>query len=73
MSTRVLISNGVKLALLLPILLGVPRSIGMLCLLGILSSLVVDYWLYRRDKALEPSRDDEPVHVPLPPSRQPRS
>ena len=71
MSTRFLAQNGVKLLLLLPILLGAPRTLQAMCLAGLLLSLVVDYKLYRRDRAeFDENNDDRIEPVPLPPSRR---
>ena len=70
MSPRVLASNGVKLLLLLPILLGAPQTVKVLCLAGLVVSLVVDLLLYRRDRAeLDSEQDSGVEHVPMPPSR----
>ena len=71
MSTRFLVSNGVKLLLILPILLGASQTVKLLCLVGLLLSLAVDVTLYRRDqKALAGEEEQDPsVHVPMPPQR----
>jgi hypothetical protein len=73
MSTRFLISNGVKLLLLLPILLGAPRTLQAVCLAGLVLSLIVDFLLYRRDRA---EFDEEAEYriepVPMPPARDQR-
>ncbi len=68
MSSRFLVSNGVKLLLLLPILLGAPRTLQAVCLAGLVLSLVVDFLLYRRDRAAFDEGDADRVEpVPLPP------
>ena len=70
MSARFLASNGIKLLLLLPILLGASQIIQAVCVAGLALSLVVDFLLYRRDKAAFPDEDDERIEpVPMPPSR----
>ena len=69
MSARFLASNGIKLLLLLPILLGASRTIQALCLAGLLLSLVVDFMLYRRDRAAFDEGEGNRIEpVPLPPS-----
>ena len=71
MSSRFLVSNGVKLLLLLPILLGAPQTIKAMCAAGLLLSLIVDYRLYRRDRAAFDADDEDRIEpVPLPPSRR---
>ena len=70
MSVRFLVSNGVKLLLLLPILFGASETVKAVCLAGLLLSLVVDFMFYRRDKAMFDDQNDARVKpVPLPPSR----
>ena len=69
MSARFLASNAVKIALLLPILLGAPQTIKAICVAGLLLSLLVDFALYRRDRAAFDDDDDNRVEpVPMPPS-----
>ena len=73
MSTRFLVSNGVKLLLLLPIIFGAPETVKALCLAGLVLSLVVDFLFYRRDRAAFEEEDDTRIEpVPLPPSRPQR-
>ena len=69
MSARFLISNGVKLLLLLPFLLGAPQTVKAICAAGLLLSLLVDFMLYRRDKTALGEDDANRVEpVPMPPS-----
>ncbi len=73
MSVRFLLQNGVKLVLLVPFLLGVSDTVKLICAIGLIISLGVDFALYRRDK--RERGDDEYTgveHVPLPPDRNPR-
>ena len=72
MSSRFLVSNGVKLLLLLPILLGAPRTLQAVCLAGLVLSLIVDFALYRRDRAEYDEADDRIEPVPLPPTQPQR-
>ena len=73
MSARFLASNGIKILLLLPILLGAPQTIKALCLAGLLLSLIVDFMLYRRDRATFDEENDQRIEpVPMPPSRPQR-
>lgn len=73
MSVRFLVSNGVKLLLLLPIIFGASETVKALCLAGLVLSLVVDFLFYRRDKAAFEEEDDTRIEpVPLPPSRSQR-
>ncbi len=72
MSSRFLVSNGVKLLLLLPILLGAPRTLQAMCLAGLVLSLIVDFMLYRRDRAEYDEAADRIEPVPLPPTRPQR-
>ena len=73
MSVRFLLQNGVKLVLLLPFLFGASDTVKMLCAVGLIISLVVDYMFYKRDKR-EGGEDEyqgvEPV--PMPPDRRRR-
>jgi hypothetical protein len=71
MSTRFLLSNGVKLLLVLPILLGASQTVKLLCLIGLLISLAVDVTLYRREQKATAVEEDTSRHVPMPPRRQP--
>ena len=70
MSTRFLASNGVKLLLVLPILLGASQTVKLLCLIGLLLSLAVDVTLYRREQKANAAEEDPSLHVPMPPRRQ---
>ena len=73
MSARFLVSNGIKLLLLLPILLGAPRTVQAVCLAGLVLSLIVDFMLYRRDQAALGDDDDDRIEpVPMPPTRPQR-
>ena len=73
MSPRFLVSNGIKLLLLLPILLGAPRTLQAVCLAGLVLSLVVDFILYRRDRAQFDDETDNRIEpVPMPPARPQR-
>ena len=73
MSSRFLVSNGVKLLLLLPILLGAPRTVQAVCLAGLVLSLIVDFMLYRREQAALGGDDDDRIEpVPMPPTRPQR-
>ena len=73
MSSRFLLSNGVKLLLLLPILLGAPRTLQAVCLAGLVLSLIVDYMFYRRDRAAFDEEDGDRIEpVPMPPTRDQR-
>ena len=70
MTARFLISNGVKILLLLPFLLGAPQTVKAICAAGLVLSLLVDLMLYRRDKAERGEDDGNRVEpVPMPPSR----
>ncbi len=74
MSTRLVLSNGVKLLLLLPILLGAPRTLQVVCLAGLVLSLIVDFMLYRRDRAgFDAETDDRIEPVPMPPASTPQA
>ena len=71
MSVRFLVSNGVKLLLLLPIIFGASETVKALALAGLVLSLVVDFLFYRRDKAALEEEDDTRIEpVPLPPSQR---
>ncbi|CAA9461737.1 MAG: hypothetical protein AVDCRST_MAG38-155 [uncultured Solirubrobacteraceae bacterium] len=73
MSVRLLASNGIKLLLLLPILLGAPQTVKAICAAGLLLSLMVDFALYRRDRAaFDDESGDRIEPVPMPPSRPQR-
>ena len=70
MSVRFLASNGIKLLLLLPILLGAPQTVKAICAAGLVLSLLVDFALYRRDRAeFDDEQGDRIEPVPMPPSR----
>ena len=70
MSVRFLASNGIKLLLLMPILLGAPQTVKAICAVGLVLSLVVDFMFYRRDKAAFDDEDVDRIEpVPMPPSR----
>ncbi len=70
MPVRFVVSNGVKLMLLLPILLGAPQTVKAICAAGLLLSLAVDFALYRKDKAAAGDDDDGRIEpVPMPPRR----
>lgn len=75
MSVRFLVSNGVKLLLvLLPIVLGASDTVKALSLGALVLVLFVDVLFYRRDKAAFDEEDDTRIEpVPLPPSRSQRS
>jgi hypothetical protein len=69
MSVRFLASNGIKLVLILPFLLGASETVKAICFAGLLLSLVVDFALYRRDRAAFDEDDDNRIEpVPMPPS-----
>jgi hypothetical protein len=69
MSARFLASNGIKLLLLLPILLGAPQTVQALSVAGLVLSLVVDFMFYRRDRAAFDDEDDRRIEpVPMPPA-----
>lgn len=72
MSVRFLVSNGVKLLLLLPFLLGASDTVKALCAVGLIASLVVDYTFYRRDKRELAEQENPARHVPMPPGRDAR-
>ena len=73
MPVRLVLSNGVKLLLLLPILLGAPQTVKVVCAVGLVVSLAVDFVLYRRDRAAFDDDDDTRVEpVPMPTRRPPR-
>ncbi len=72
MSTRFLVSNGVKLLLVLGFFVAPSRTLQTLCLLGLLASLVVDVALYRREQKQTPAEEEDVVHVPMPPGREHR-
>ena len=69
MSARFLASNGIKILLLLPILFGASGTVKAICLAGLVLSLIVDFMLYRRDKAALGGDDDDRIEpVPMPPT-----
>ncbi len=73
MSTRVLVTSAIRLLLLLPILFGASQAIQLICAAALIVSLIVEFALYRRDKATWDDEDDNRVQpVPMPPTRPQR-
>ncbi len=70
MSTRVLVTSAIRILLLLPILFGASQMLQVICAVALIVSLIVEFALFRRDKAAWDEEDGDRVQpVPMPPSR----
>ena len=73
MSPRVLVTSAIRILLLLPILFGASQTIQLICVAALVLSLIIEFALYRRDKATWDAEDDDRIEpVPMPPSRPQR-